>query len=107
VKLGTAPRTSIVEPDVLRRQVPALGAADDVPEPGHVDVLRAVLRDPAGSRGSTWFRRGPRPGWARCPVAVVVLVASLAVLPVTHWVAAVARIVYRGGLEGRCLPVDV
>jgi hypothetical protein len=31
----------------------------------------------------------------------------LAVLPVTHRVAAVARIVYRGGLENRCVPVDV
>jgi len=99
VKLGTALRTSIGEPDVFRRQMPALGAAHDVPEPGHIDVLGAVLRDPARSCGSTWFRRRTGPGGAWCPVAVVVLIPSLAVLPVTHSFGAVARIVYRGGLE--------
>ena len=84
VQLGTAPAASIVEPDVFPCQMSALGAPHDVAEPRHVDVPGAVLGDSACPCGSTWFRRRTRRGGSWRPVTVTILIASLAVLPVTH-----------------------
>ena len=84
VQLGAAPGASIVEPDVVPSQVSALGTAHHVAEPRHVDVPGAVLRDSARPCGSPGFRRWTRHGRSWRPVTVTILIASLAVLPVTH-----------------------
>lgn len=84
VQLGAAPGASIVEPDVVPSQVSALGAPHHVAEPRHIDVPGAVLGDSARSCGSPRFRRWARHGRSWRPVTVAVLIASLAVLPVTH-----------------------
>ena len=101
MKFGSAPGTAAVEADVVAAKVTALRTANDMPEPGHVDVLRRVLRDPSGTGGSSWLWCGARRCWAGTSIAVLVLVTSLTVLPVTHWVAAVDRIVYRWVVEMR------
>lgn len=84
VQLGAAPAASIVEPDVVRRQMSALRAPHHVAEARHIDVPGRVLRDSARSRGSPWFRCWTGRGRSWRPVTVTILVASLAVLPVTH-----------------------
>jgi len=69
--------------------VSALRTANDVPEPRHIDVLGAILGNPPCSGRRARFRSRARCWRLRSPIAVLVLVASLAVLPVAHWVAAV------------------
>ncbi|HVQ13546.1 MAG TPA: hypothetical protein VMS40_08145, partial [Vicinamibacterales bacterium] len=84
VQLSATPGAATVEPDLLCRPVAALSAPDHVAEARHVDVAGAILRDPARACRRSWFRRWTGRGGSWRPIAVVVPIASLAVLPVTH-----------------------
>ena len=74
----------LLKPISSAAEVSALRAANHMPKPGHVDIFGTVLRDSASSGWGARFRRGSRRRRTRRPVAVLVLVAPLAVLPVTH-----------------------
>jgi len=61
--------------------LPALGTANDLPEPRHVEVFRPILGDSARAGWSAGLRRLPRRGLRRA-VAVLVLISALTVLAV-------------------------
>ena len=60
VEVGAAPGAAAVEPDSPSIDGAALGAPDHFAEARHVDVARAVLRNPARAGGRTRLGRGAR-----------------------------------------------
>src|SRR5205085_11495788 len=69
--------------DFGRHQRAAGGAADHLAISRHVDGLRAVLGDASGPCRSSRFRRRSRLRPGR-PLTVIVVIAALAVLAITH-----------------------
>jgi hypothetical protein len=87
MEVHAAAWTAAVEADVGRNDGSALRTANDLAITRHVDVAWAILRDAARPCRRTWLGRGPLRFWGCRSISVVVLVAALAVLPVTHQVA--------------------
>jgi hypothetical protein len=85
VEVDATSRAPCIEANLVGHNGAALRAADDLAEARHVDVLGAVLRGKAAR--ALWRARLRRGSWLRRlwpPIAIVILVAALTVLPVAH-----------------------